>query len=318
MLDYYSYGELTHHQKVQLAIRNLLSIDLSIRPLNSNNRPGGLLEFPEDDEREVIIVGDLHANKQNLKAILMDSQNLYKLKRNEAIMIFLGDAVHDERVGHLQEMDTSIEIMDIIIHLINDYPENVFYLLGNHDTFSSRLGKSGIKQGLIYYNAVLQARGKEYVNLMQAFYNTLPVFVIHKHFLAVHAGPVRGGIYRDEIINVRSATSTHLLRQLTWNRLNETRSSPSKKEYGPENLDEQRKSLGCPPDLPIIVGHNPMWKWGTDDSVWIDILDSKNHVILYSNLVDKCTYLTFKNSAKYQIRHANLKQQKQRFLLGEM
>ena len=126
MPDYYTYGELTHHQKVQLAIRNVLAIDPSIRPLNTNKKPGGLLEFPEDDNREVIIVGDLHANKQNLKAILMDSQNLYKLKQNKAIMIFLGDSVHDERVGHLQEMDTSIEIMDIIIHLINDYPDNVF------------------------------------------------------------------------------------------------------------------------------------------------------------------------------------------------
>ncbi len=318
MQDYYSYGELTHHQKLQLAIRNLLSIDMSIRPLNDNHKPGGLLEFPEDDNREVIIVGDLHANKQNLKAILMDYQNLYKLKRNEAIMIFLGDAVHDERVGYLQDMDTSIEIMDIIIHLINDYPENVFYLLGNHDTFSSLLGKSGIKQGLAYYNAMLKARGKEYVNLMQSFYNSLPVFVIHKHFLSVHAGPVRGGIYREEIINIRSASSGHLLKQLTWNRLNETRSSPSKKEYGPENLAQQRECLGCPPDLPVIVGHNPMWKWGTDDSVWVDILDSTNHVILYSNLQSKATYISLNNSPKYEIRHANLKQQKQKYLLGDM
>lgn len=318
MPDYYSYGELTHHQKLQTAIRNLLTTDMSIRPLNANNKPGGLLEFSEDDNREVIIVGDLHANKRNLKAILMDSQNLYKLKQNKAIMIFLGDAVHDERVGHLQEMETSIEIMDIIIHLINDYPDNVFYLLGNHDTFSALLGKSGIKQGLAYYEAVLAIRGKEYVNLMQTFYNSLPIFVIHKYFLAVHAGPVRGGIYREELINIRSATSSPMLRQLTWNRLNETRSSPSKKEYGPEDLDQQRACLGCPPDLPFIVGHNPMWKWGTSDSIWIDILDSENHVILYSNLVEKSTYLSFKNSTKYQVKHANLKQKKQKYLLGDM
>jgi len=318
MPDYYSYGELNQFQRLQLAIRNTLSVDLSIRPLNNNNKPGGLLEFSEDDEREVIIVGDLHANKQNLKAILMDEQNLYKLKSNEAIMVFLGDAVHDERVGHLQDMETSIEIMDIIIHLINDYPENVFYLLGNHDTFSALLGKSGIKQGLAYYNAVLEARGKEYVSLMQTLYNSLPVFIIHKHFLAVHAGPVRGGVYRDELINIRSATTSQLLRQLTWNRLNETRSSPSKKEYSPENLFQQRENLGCPPDLPFIVGHNPMWKWGTDDSVWVDILDSTNHVILYSNLQDKATYLHFKNRPKYEIKHANLKKKKQKYLLGDM
>lgn len=195
MGEYYSYADLTHHEKLQLAIRNTLTTDSLIRPLNDNNRPGGLLEFPEEDDREFLIVGDLHANKQNLKAILMDNRNLFKMRNDEAVLIILGDAVHDERVGHLHDMETSIEIMDIIIHLLNEYPDNVFYILGNHDTFSSRLGKSGIQQGLLYYNALVEKRGKEYTQLMQTFFNVLPVFVIHKHFLSVHAGPVRGGHY---------------------------------------------------------------------------------------------------------------------------
>ena len=72
MDEYYSYAELSHREKLQLAIRNILTIDTMIRPLNDNNRPGGLLEFPDEDDREYIIVGDLHANKQNLKAILME------------------------------------------------------------------------------------------------------------------------------------------------------------------------------------------------------------------------------------------------------
>ncbi|MCP4750286.1 MAG: metallophosphoesterase [Proteobacteria bacterium] len=304
-------------QKLQLAIRSILSIDHSIRPLNANNRPGGLLEFPKGDKREAIIVGDLHANKQNLKGILMDSQNLYKLKEDKAIMIILGDSVHDERVGHLKDMDSSIEIMDIIIHLINDYPDNVFYLLGNHDTFSPRLGKSGTKQGLLYYNAVLKERGKEYVNLMQTFFNVLPVFVIHQHFLAVHAGPVRGGITREEIIDIRNTESADLLRQLTWNRLNETRSSPSKKEYAPDDLDQQRECLNCPADIPFIVGHNPMWKWGSDDSIWVDILGATSHAILYSNLEGKSRYISVNNSFKFKLKTAKLKLKKSKFLLGD-
>ncbi|MBU3916576.1 metallophosphoesterase [bacterium] len=316
MDEYYGYADLSHLEKLQLAIRSILTTDSMIRPLNDNNRPGGLLEFPKDDDREFIIVGDLHANKKNLKAILMDSQNLYKLKNDESVMILMGDAIHDERVGHLHDMETSIEIMDIIIHLINEYPDNVFYLLGNHDTFSSRLGKSGIKQGLIFLNALGDKRGKEYVSLMQTFYNVLPVFVIHKYFLAVHAGPVRGGISREEIINIRGATSSDLLWQLTWNRLNETRSSPSKKEYSPEDLDALRECLDFPADYPIFVGHNPMWKWGRDDSIWVDVLGTKNHAILYSNLETKCTYISIKNSPKYTIREAKLKIKKQKFLLG--
>lgn len=317
MSEYYSYADLTQIEKLRLAIRNILTTDTLIRPLNDNNRPGGLIEFPEDDNREFLIVGDLHANKQNLKAILLDNQNLYRLRNDEAVMIILGDAVHDERVGHLHAMDTSLEIMDIIIHLLNEYPDNVFYILGNHDTFSSRLGKSGIQQGLLYYNAMLEKRGKEYTSMMQTFFNVLPVFIKHKHFLAVHAGPVRGGITKEQIINIRSSVSGDLLWQLTWNRLNETRSSPSKKEYAPEDLDTLRDCLNFPSNYPIVVGHNPMWKWGRDDSVWVDPLGAQNHVILYSNLEQKATYLSFNNSPKFQIRNAKLRIKKQKFLLGD-
>jgi hypothetical protein len=312
-----AYSELSALEKLQLAIRNILTVDLEYRPLNDNHRPGGLIEFPEDDDREVILVGDLHANKENLKAVLMDSQNLYKIKTDEAILIILGDALHDERQGHLQDMEESIEIMDIIIHLLNDYPDNVFYLLGNHDTFSPRLGKSGLKQGQIYYQAILEKRGKEYTQLMQTFFNVLPVFVIHKHFLAVHAGPVRGGINKEQIINIRNSVSANLLWQLTWNRLNETRSSASHKEYAPEDLDILRKNLNCSEDMPVIVGHNPMWKWGDTDSVWIDILGAKNHVILYSNLQKKCPYLSFKKSKKYKLKHAKIRRPIAKFALDD-
>ncbi len=317
MGEYYSYADLSHQEKLQLAIRNILTTDTLIRPLNENNRPGGLLEFSEDDNREFLIVGDLHANKQNLKAILMDNQNLYRLRNDETVLIILGDSVHDERVGHLHDMETSIEIMDIVIHLLNEYPDNVYYLLGNHDTFSSRLGKSGIQQGLLYLNAMQEKRGKEYTNLMQTFFSVLPVFVIHKYFLALHAGPVRGGITREQIINIRSSVSGDLLWQLTWNRLNETRSSPSKKEYAPTDLETLRQDLNVAGNLPIIVGHNPMWKWGRDDSVWVDPLGAQNHVILYSNLEQKSTYISFNNSSKYRIRNAKLRIKKQKFLLGD-
>lgn len=107
-----------------------------------------------------------------------------------------------------------------------------------------------------------------------------------------------------------------MLWQLTWNRLNETRSSPSKKEYAPEDLDTLRSQLGKPSSFPIIVGHNPMWKWGRDDSVWVDPLGAHDHVILYSNLEQKATYISVNNSPKYKIINAKLRVAKQKFLLG--
>ena len=66
------------------AIRNVLSIDPSLRPRASDGLPGGLIEFPRTEKREFIIIGDLHANIRNLQAILNDSGNREKVKQNKA------------------------------------------------------------------------------------------------------------------------------------------------------------------------------------------------------------------------------------------
>ena len=307
------YSDLSYCERLDLAIDNILAMDPFYRPLDSNNQPGGLIEFPEDDPREFLFAGDLHGNKKNLKAILMDEQNLYKIKRNEAVLIILGDAVHVDQVGRLAEMESSIAIMDIVIHLINEYPDNVIYILGNHDTFSPRLSKNGIQQGLLYHKEMMKQRGKKYVELMKEFHEALPIFIKHPDFLAVHAGPVRGGINRESLINIRQHKD--LLWQLLWNRLNETRSYPSKKEYGPYDLERMRMMLNVDQSVPVIVGHNPLWKIKSDDSVWIDVLNTKAHVILYSNMPELGTYVSIKNG-EVKVKHANLKLPKKRFLLG--
>ena len=78
------------------------------------------------------------------------------------------------------------------------------------------------------------------------------------------------------------------------------------KEYGPEDLDEARRLLECPHDIPIFVGHNPMWKWGEEDSIWIDALGTHHHVILYATLETKCPYISVKGSFNYTVKYADL------------
>ncbi|NJL72335.1 MAG: serine/threonine protein phosphatase, partial [Candidatus Competibacteraceae bacterium] len=253
------YAKLKPIDKLKLAIDQVRKMDRKLRPLSSSKTPGGLVEFPRGDQREFIIIGDLHAAKRNLKHILLDSGNLGKLRRNELVIVFLGDLVHDDRTGYMTEMDTSIEVLDIVLHLFERYPNNIVYILGNHDTFSPNLSKLGIQQGLEFKRAVIERYGQKYAETLQTFFDSLPVFVMHEHFLATHAGPPRGGVTRDELINIDHFTN--LKWQLIWNRLNETRSTPSMKEYGNEDLVDMRRLLECPEDLPVIVGHNPMWKW---------------------------------------------------------
>jgi hypothetical protein len=302
-------------KQLKEAVHNVLSFDKAVRPPASDGRPGGLIEFPKTEKREFIIIGDLHANIRNLQAILKDSGNLEKVRKDKAVLLFLGDAVHNDKSGFTYAMDSSIEIMDIILGLINDHPRNVVYLLGNHDSFAPELSKLGIQQGLLYREALLKARGKAWVAAMQDFFDALPLFVIHRHFLAVHAGPARGGITRNELVNVRHFEN--YLWQLTWNRLNETRSTPSMKEYGPDDLEETRRLLGCPRNIPVFVGHNPMWKWGDEDSIWIDALGCHDHVILYATLDRKCPYVSVQGSSAYSVKYADLELKERRFVLDD-
>lgn len=309
------YSNLSPEQKVRMATEKVLSMDKTVRPKDMDGKPGGLVEIPSDDDREYIIVGDLHAIKRNLKYILLHSGNLRKLRENRAVLLLLGDVVHNEHTGKFEEMGSSIEIMDVVIHLINRYPNNIIYLLGNHDTFDPNLAKTGIMQGQLFRKAALEERGEEYVEALQEFFDALPLLVKHPHFLAVHAGPVRNGISREELINANYEPNFRF--QLIWNRINETKSNPSKREYGPEDLDALRKLLHCPSDIPIIVGHNPMWNWGGDDSIWINPLGTKNHIILYNNLPKKCPYLSFNGSSEYEVKYADLKIKKRRFVLDD-
>jgi predicted phosphodiesterase len=314
-LNSIQYSKLKPIEKLKLAIDLVRKMDQKIRPKASDGKLGGLVEFPDTEEREFIVIGDMHAAKRNLRQILLDSGNLGKLRDNKLVIVFLGDLVHDDRTGHMTEMDTSIEILDIVFHLIERYPGNIVYILGNHDTFSENLSKLGIQQGVEFRRAIVARHGEKYADVLQEFFDSLPLFVKHKNFLATHAGPPRGGITREELININHFTN--LKWQLIWNRLNETRSTPSMKEYGNEDIVEMRRLLGCPEDIPVVVGHNPMWKWGGDDSIWINPAGTKNHVIVYSNLPKKCPYLSFNDSMKYEVKYADLKLAVRRFVLDD-
>ena len=187
--------------------------------------------------------------------------------------------------------------------------------MGNHDTFDPNLSKSGIQQGQLFYEAAVGGRGEAYAEAVQTIFDSLPLFVIHRHFLATHAGPVRGGITRLELINCRHYPD--FVWQMTWNRINDTHSNPNMKEYGPQDLDDQRRILKCPPDTPVIVGHNPLYKWGGDDSIWINVLGAHDYVIICNNLPTKCPYLSFDGSSDYEVKYADLKLKKRRFVLDD-
>ncbi len=247
------------------------------------------------------MVGDLHANVANFHALLGHDGNREKLRRNEAVLLILGDAAHSTRAGRERAMDSSIEIMDAIVALIDEQPASVIYLRGNHDSFAAELDSRGVPQGILHRQALLAARGRRYVSLIEEFFEALPLFVTHRFFLAAHGGPARGGLTRNELINVRRFE--HYSRQLSWNRLGESRTT-GPNEYGPADVEEARRLLGCPPGLPFFVGHRPAGAWGGRGSLWIDPRGCHDHVILRACEDGECPYISVRGSARYTVKDA--------------
>lgn len=268
---------------------------------DSDGNPGGLVMFP--DEKRPIIIGDLHTNRENLALILDHENNRKDLEDGTAACIFLGDALHDERTGHMKEMQSSVEILDDVFNIFLRYPGQVYYIRGNHDSFDERLRKSGILQGLEFKKELLATRGQEYVDAVSVFFDSLPVFLIGNRFALTHAGPPRGGIVRDELINIKKYPEK--FHQLMWNRVNEFHGNPSLKEYGEKDLRLVLDLLDLPPDTSFIVGHNPIWTDGNQVGVWMNVIGIKNHHILYSGYGSMAPYFTFENGeliCKYALK----------------
>ena len=243
-----------------------------------DGRPGGLIEFP--DSTEIIVVGDLHSNLNNLIRILDDDGNRADIAAGRKTLVIIGDTVHNDVMGQMKEMDTSIAMLEYIFKFMFEYPTGVVYVKGNHDTFDERLVKSGILQGKELKAALIAKKGKEYQETVARFFDALPLFIIGKGYVITHAGPVRGGIGRDELINIKDDPTKY--HQLIWNRLHEFRGNPSQKEYGAHDIQATLAKLHLPADTLFIVGHNPLWGTGEKTGVWMDVLSIKNHHIIYS------------------------------------
>ncbi len=246
------------------------------RPLDKKKQPGGLLEL--DNEPSPVVIGDLHGQVDNLLKILTENCLVQALQNNRAILCILGDAIHSENLNEMEDMESSIMIMDLIFTLIKAFPANVFYLRGNHDSFCPELSKNGVPQGILMKKALKEKRGPAYVEEMQKFYDLLPYMIVTTSFIGVHAGPPRKDTTRKQIINIGS--NPDLARELTQNRIKRPYYPAG---YGKTEIKALRKTLEASKSTPVIVGHTPLDPFG---SIWQNVGSIKNHHILSSSNIN--------------------------------
>jgi hypothetical protein len=244
--------------------------------------PGCLLELP--DHITPIIVGDLHAQLDNLLTVLSEGAFMDSLEDGTAALILLGDAVHPEQPGRLEEMDSSLLIMDFIFSLKIKYPEQVFFIIGNHDSFQPELMKQGIPQGLLWKKHVIASRGEAYRDQLELFYQQSPLLVLSADFIACHAGPARRKISRQILVDAHQFPD--IVHDMTWSRIR-TPGFPG--GYTPSNVRQFRKGLQVSSEIPFIVGHHP---YSLDDTLWLNAGRIKQHHIVISARPDRVGIFT--------------------------
>ena len=252
------------------------------RHKDSLGNPGCLLELP--DHVTPVIVGDLHAQIDNLLTILSENAFMDGLENGTAALILLGDAVHPEQPGRLEEMESSLLIMDLIFSLKIRYPQQVFFIVGNHDSFQNELMKRGIPQGLLWKRHVIESRGEAYKEQLELFYQQSPLLVLSADFIACHAGPARRKISRQLLIDAYQFPD--IVHDMTWSRI---RTSAFPGGYTSSDVRQFRKGLEVSSEIPFIVGHHPFTQ---DDTLWLNAGRINQHHIVISARPDRVGMFT--------------------------
>jgi len=264
-----------------IQVNHLLTED-TYRRQDSFGNAGGVVELPQ--HLVPIIIGDLHAQLNNLLKILSENSFLECMERGEAALILLGDAIHLENTGELKQMDSSVLIMDLIFKLKLSFPEQVFFVVGNHDSFSPEVMKAGVPQSLLWEKRVSELRGEEYREQLNLFYRQSPLVVLSDDFVACHAGPPKSRVTLDTLVEVRQYPN--IVHDLTWNRV-KTRGFPL--GYTRGDVRRFRKSLDLDETIPFIVAHYPQSR---EETLWLDVEHIPHHHVLYSAQTDQLAVFT--------------------------
>ncbi len=242
------------------------------RELADDGAPGGVIRFPDD--MPVVMIGDVHARADNMLRVITEGGLLAALERNDACLVFLGDLLHSEAMGELEDMKSSVLILDLFSMLKQRFPRNVFYIHGNHESFAPDVGKGGVPQGLLFRKHLKKRRGKAYVAEIEALFGGL-AFVVHGNgFGACHGAPVRSRVDYQTLVNIRRYPGIQY--ELVWNRLRQ-KNRPA--GYGKGSVKRFRQTLNLPKHAPLIVGHTPQ---STHETLWLNVGDIEGHHIIYS------------------------------------
>lgn len=228
--SFLSQDELTSFLNDSLNI--LSNEDASYRPLNSEGKRGGLLDF-SNSRLPVIVVPDLHGRVDFLLRLLdfkLDGRCVLDLLNNgEVIVICVGDAVHGEARAYerwllsysewlnenyesdtmKEEMLENLNTLRTIMMLKNAFTASFHFLKGNHENILNESSdgdyafRKFVMEGAMCFDFMESFYGDDILRLISRWEKSLPICAVFSDFGVSHAEPseVWG---RDDIINCRT------------------------------------------------------------------------------------------------------------------
>lgn len=177
---------------------------------------------------------------------------------------------------HQEEMTRSLGLMKIVMDLKTQFPENFYFLRGNHDDMAeviAKYEKSGVQQSTIVKNWVIQNFGQEFLNTWAQFEGALPLVAKGKNFVVSHAAPLKP--LTENSIKTRDNSATW---QLIWSDNTETNEDELKKAVHPTLI-----ALGMSEDTLWVIGHRePTKKYGSQlNGQLIQVNDGGEYIITY-------------------------------------
>ncbi|MEM5948057.1 metallophosphoesterase [Spirochaetia bacterium 38H-sp] len=223
-------------------IQTLLNMKSSVRPLAKDGLPGGLVYLSKNIP--TVIVPDLHARGGFFYRVLCfepltGTSVLDMLFEGKINVLCVGDGFHSEARGRArwkeafdeyatgykkrnamdEEMRESFSLMEMVMMCKNKFPDNFFFLKGNHENIANEEGDGNhpfrkyVFEGEMVREYVLRFYGEEFLDTFANFEHMLPILAVGNNFLTAHAEPMEP-YTKDEIINYRE--NPHVVYGLTW------------------------------------------------------------------------------------------------------
>ena len=253
MQSYLDSPELPPHEALLSLSESAISVlegeNPSYRPLDSQKKPGGLLDFTSQSYASLplLIVPDLHGRGQFILDILdfkIGSRTVLELlESGEIIVLCVGDIFHSEgrgkarwkkaftecMAGNLvnealtEEMRENLSLLEMILSLKSAFAGHFHILKGNHENILNEemRPKHGnvpfckfCDEGNMVRNFLQHAYDDLILHEIYCFENALPVCAAFKNCVVSHAEPATF-FTRDQIINYHEDFSMVTF-ALTW------------------------------------------------------------------------------------------------------